>query len=91
MRANAGGVIFEDFEQDFAQLTGAMHEMTAESDLIFSYFARNQPEEAARRMATMDRKYANVHRALNELRRDVAAIQHQNFDQQEATAESLSK
>jgi len=82
---------FEDFEQDFGKLGMAMNEMTAESDLIFSYFARNQSEEAARRMATMDRKYANVHRALNELRLDVDAIQRQNFDEQEATAESLSK
>jgi PAS domain S-box-containing protein len=94
VQANARAVdegILADFEQDFGDLTDAMSEMTAESDLIFSYFARNQPEEAGRRMATMDRKYATVHRALNELRRDVAAIQRQNFDQQEATAESLSK
>ena len=83
--------VFEDFEQDFGELTVAMNEMTAESDLIFSYFANNQPDQAGRRMATMDRKYANVHRALNAVRQNVADIERQNLDDQQATAESLSK
>jgi len=59
IQANAPALdpaILADFEQDYGELTGAMSEMTAESDLIFSYFARNQSEEAGRRMATMDRK-----------------------------------
>ena len=93
IRANAqqlepSGLV--DFERDFAALRSAMSETTAESDLIFSYFAANQPEEAGRRMATMDRKYANVLRTLNDLRADAATTELHNLDTQEATAESLS-
>jgi PAS domain S-box-containing protein len=82
---------FSDFEQDFDRLEGAMKEMTDEAELIFSYFAGGRPEEAGRRMATMDRKYANVHFALADMRNDVATIQRENFAQQEAVADDLAK
>jgi signal transduction histidine kinase len=85
-----GGNAWDDFEQDFDRLTGAMTEMTDEANLIFSYFAQEQPELAGRRMATMDRKYANLNRALADMRQDVASIQRHNFDEQQAMAASLA-
>jgi PAS domain S-box-containing protein len=77
--------------EDFDSLAGAMDGMTLEADLIFSYFAQNQPDMAGRRMATMDRKYASVNDSLARLRDDVTAIQQLNLTDQEATAQSLAK
>jgi PAS domain S-box-containing protein len=75
---------------DFDTLTEAMSSMTREADLIFSYFAQNQPEMAGRRMATMDRKYATVNTALARLRGDVSTIQQLNLAEQQATTQSLA-
>jgi PAS domain S-box-containing protein len=85
------GTDVDDFEQDFSRLNRAMTGMTDEAELIFSYFADNRPDLAGRRMATMDRKYANVNFALADMRNDVAAIQRENFAQQEEAADDLAK
>ena len=76
---------------DFAAVSEAMAEMRRQAESIFSFFAQGQPSEAARRMASMDRTYARVNTAMTDLRRDVAAIQQENFAEQQATAVDLSK
>jgi two-component system, sensor histidine kinase and response regulator len=84
--AGAGRVL-----ADFDVVAQAMSNMTQEAESIFAFFAQGEPGEAARRMATMDRTYAMVNTAMADLRRDVAAIQQDNFAEQQATALDLSK
>jgi two-component system, NtrC family, sensor kinase len=67
----------------------ATAEMVAEAQLIFSYFRQNQPEMAGRRMATMDRKYHQVNRALAIFRRDVSQIQQDLLAQQKIAADAF--
>ncbi|HET8647864.1 MAG TPA: ATP-binding protein, partial [Vicinamibacteria bacterium] len=69
----------------------AMDEMTAESSLIFSYFAGGHNTQAGERMATMDRKYARLLAALRELTRTVSSIQQREFQVQGAAAAQLQR
>ena len=71
----------------FDEIQRAMQEMTAEADLIFGYFKAGQSGRAGERMATMDRKYAGVHRALSRLFGSVRAIRQAHFEQQVRAAE----
>ena len=91
VRANAGEAEAARVLADFDAVAGAMADMTRQAEAIFSFFAQSQPGEAARWMATMDRTYARVNTAMADLRRDVAAIQQDNFAEQQATAADLSK
>ena len=89
-----GTIVSQDVKrlpEDLAAVETAMKEMTGEADLIFSYFQKGQTEMAGRRMATMDRKYANVRSSLAHLRERVALIQEKLFREQMASAESLRK
>ncbi len=58
--------ILDKLPSDVAAIKIAMAEMTNEAELIFSYFQQHQPEMAARQMATMDRKFANVSASLSQ-------------------------
>lgn len=78
-------------ENAFDEIQRAMAEMTAEAELIFSYFVAGQAERAGERMATMDRKYANVHHALARLFSNVRTIRRMHFDQQVAAAGWLKR
>lgn len=69
----------------------ALKEMVAESELIFSYFTQGRPERAGARMATMDRKYARLNAALDNLREQVRAAQKSHLDIQQRAAQSLQK
>ena len=75
----------------FDSLAAAMAQMTAEAETIFAAFAAGQPEEAARQMAGMDRKYANVLSAFHDLRSDVSRIQQRLFAEQNAAARGLQR
>ncbi len=77
--------------ESFRVIKASMDEMIAEAELIFSYFKRNQPEMAGKRMATMDRDYAHVNSAFADLREQVGVIQEDLFNEQMATADSLQK
>ena len=70
-------------------VSAAVDAMTAEARVIFSYFRLNEPDQAGKRMATMDRAYAVVNTALAELRHSVARVQQKNFEQQTAAAANL--
>ena len=67
----------------------AMDGMLAEADLIFSYFRRNETEQAGRRMATMDRRFAQVSIQLAVAADKVRAIQSEQFRRQVASAQEL--
>ncbi len=85
-------IVSQDIErlpEDLAAIKTAMKEMTGEADQIFSYFRKGQTEMAGRRMATMDRKYANVRASLAHLREHVALIQEKLFKEQMALAASV--
>lgn len=77
--------------QDLTAIDQAMAAMVSEANLIFTYFQRQQPEAAGRRMATMDRKYYQVHQMLAQLRQDVAIIQQQVFDHQKQETNALKQ
>ncbi|UTW09879.1 putative bifunctional diguanylate cyclase/phosphodiesterase [Pseudomonas benzenivorans] len=53
----------------------AMGEMVNEASLIFSFFKADQPDRAGKRMATMDRKYAELLASLATVRGRVGQIQ----------------
>ncbi len=72
-------------------IAGAKKDMTNEAERIFDYFRAGRPDQAGARMATMDRKYANLNAALLELRHAVGVIQQHNFQQQTAAAADLQQ
>ncbi|MBD2337037.1 HAMP domain-containing histidine kinase [Calothrix sp. FACHB-156] len=72
--------------KDLDAVQTATAEMVAEAKLIFSYFRQNQPEMAGKRMATMDRKYHQVNKALAKFRWNVSQIQQQLLQQQQIAA-----
>jgi signal transduction histidine kinase len=70
----------------FAAVERAMAEMIAEAQTTFTAFAAGGPAPAGRRMAAMDRRYASVLSALQQLRGDVRTVQERLFDEQTAAA-----
>jgi signal transduction histidine kinase/CheY-like chemotaxis protein len=78
-------------KHDIAIVTAAMEVMVGEAELIFSHFANNQPSKAGERMATMDRKFAQVAAAISRLREDVRNIQQANYAHQRAIANSFKQ
>lgn len=69
----------------------AMNEMVAEARQIFALFRASQTESAGVRMASMDRTYHNVNRALANVRKDVSEIQRALFVEQQATTVRLQR
>ena len=72
-------------------IEAAMGEMLAEADLIFTYFRKNQAENAGRHMASMDRKFANLSSAIAATAQAMRAIQAELFTSQVAAATFLRK
>lgn len=77
--------------QHLAEIRTSMQEMTDEAGLIFSYFQQHKPEQAGKRMATMDQKYANLLNAVRRVREDITGIQEKNFLNDFAAAESIRR
>ncbi len=76
---------------DFDRVKAENSQMVAEARRIFSYFARGRRDLAGRRMATMDRRYGDLLRAVETLRVDVGRIQRVHFEQQALTARDTAK
>jgi len=68
-----------------------MKSMTGEARLTFVRFRNNDTLGASVRMASMDRRYAEVNRVLGELRESVAQRQQLNFSRQLAAAAAEQK
>jgi PAS domain S-box-containing protein len=89
-----GTIVSRDVEglpEDLMAIKTAMMEMTVEAELTFSFFREGRNEMAGRRMAMMDRKYADVRASLFTLREHVTLIQEKLFEEQIASAESLRR
>jgi len=91
LHANVEASLAQLLLEDLQTIETAMAQMAQEANLIFSYFERNQPELAGRRMALMDRRSHEASLAFARLRQHVSDIQQQLFDEQIAAARSLKK
>ncbi len=89
--ANVPSAMAEPLLSELSAIESAMTAMTAEADLIFSYFSDNETDKAGRRMATMDRKYARVNIELGQAAEKVRAIQANHFTVQIAEAAFLRR
>ena len=69
----------------------AMKDMTGEARLTFVHFEKGQPIAASANMASMDRRYAELNRALAELRENVATTQQRHFERQLTAAAKQEK
>lgn len=76
---------------NFRAVSQAMTAMVDEANLIFSFFERNQPDQAGRRMATMDRRYAMLNQSMADLRHEVSMIQQEALASQQASAALLGR
>jgi diguanylate cyclase (GGDEF)-like protein/PAS domain S-box-containing protein len=71
---------------DLAQARRAMDEMVGEAEGLLDYFRNQQRDQAGERMASMDRKYADLSGAFARLNRNVREIQKAHFTAQETAA-----
>ena len=69
----------------------SLAEMMGETAKIFNFFAAGQADKAGERMATMDRKYAEVNDAFAVLERQIRAIQAHNFEEQLKESDALKR
>ena len=79
----------EDLSASLDAVEQSMASMVAESEEIFRLFAAKQANQAAKRMATMDRKYAALTKELTTAQNKVRSIQTRNFNDQTAAAAQL--
>jgi len=77
--------------QEFDGVSVAMSNMVEEAHLIFEHFRQNRARQAGERMATMDRKFAQLNRELMGMRATIQQIQNSNFAKQTAVAASLGR
>lgn len=89
--ANVGGKQAAALLACFDELRQAMLEMVVEAELIFAHFEGGRAERAGERMATMDRKYASVGRALHRLFASVREIEHARLEQHVKAADLLKR
>lgn len=75
----------------FDAVERSMRDMTTEAETTFAELAAGEPARAARRMAAMDRRYARLLAALQDLRRDVRLVQQRLFAEQTAAALKLRR
>lgn len=68
--------------EEFDKLRGAVDGMVDSAEELFSRFATDKPDEAARRLVTVNRDYANIMAVLTDLRLRVGAIQVKILDRQ---------
>lgn len=76
---------------EFTNVVNTMEAMAAESSQIFNFFTLGRAEEAGERMATMDRKFAEVNVALSALSAQVSALQGSRFNEQLLLAAKLRR
>jgi signal transduction histidine kinase/CheY-like chemotaxis protein len=77
--------------QDMAEVRVAMSNMVAEARLIFKFFTDGKADEAGQRMATMDRRYADLNHRLSQLQSAVMTIQRNHLDKQLRLAGDMRK
>ncbi|MGF6691644.1 diguanylate cyclase (GGDEF)-like protein/PAS domain S-box-containing protein [Metapseudomonas resinovorans] len=78
-------------KDEVAEVDTAMGEMVKEASLIFSFFREGQSDNAGKRMATMDRRYAKLLDALAAVRERVGLIQSKLLEEELASVEELRR
>src|SRR6185295_14010525 len=81
----------QELLKDLGEVSVAMSNMVEEAHLIFGHFTNNRAREAGERMATMDRKFAQLNKELSGVRTTIQQIQNANFTKQTAVAKSLER
>lgn len=89
--ANKNFPWYPTVEKHLANIEFAMGEMVSEAKLIFSYFEKNKSARAGERMATMDRKYADLNHALSALRSTALDAQLKDLQDQQLLASSIKE
>ncbi len=77
--------------EDLQMVSEALIEMAIEADLIYVALRQQQSARAEKRLAKMNRAYADVNTALAALREDVYLVQMELFSTQAAVAAALKK
>ncbi len=78
-------------KDEVGAVDAAMVEMVNEALLIFSYFREGQSDNAGKRMATMDRKYAKLLSSLATVRQRVGLIQSKLLEEELESVEELRR
>ncbi|WP_342245676.1 putative bifunctional diguanylate cyclase/phosphodiesterase [Pseudomonas sp. OTU5201] len=78
-------------KDEVAEVDAAMGEMVKEASLIFSFFREGQSDNAGKRMATMDRKYAKLLDSLAAVRERVGLIQSELLEEELESVEELRR
>lgn len=68
------------------RVAATMGGMVSEAEAIFASFRQAKPGQAGQRMAEMDRRYAEVRAALDDVKRGVREIQQRNLERQTSAA-----
>ncbi|MEY2881290.1 MAG: hypothetical protein RLZZ15_3670 [Verrucomicrobiota bacterium] len=83
---NAPPAAAASLRADLRQVGEAIGAMVEEANLIFGFFRANQADKAGERMATMDRKFAQLNAGFAALGHHVRTIQAENFRAQQAAS-----
>ena len=78
-------------KDEVGAVDAAMVEMVNEALLIFSYFREGQSDNAGKRMATMDRKFALLLASLSTVRDRVGLIQSKLLEEELESVEELRR
>ena len=78
-------------KDEVAEVDAAMVEMVKEASLIFSFFRQGKSDDAGKRMATMDRKYAMLLASLATVRERVGQIQSRLLEEELESVEELRR
>lgn len=89
LQANAPLTEAAPLQEALKTIASTMARMVDEANLIFSHMRQYRPDLAGKRMAVMDRTYADVSTALGRLRQQVSDIERRHLSEQSAAADSL--
>ncbi|MBS7662099.1 EAL domain-containing protein [Pseudomonas lalucatii] len=78
-------------QDEVEAVDAAMAQMVDEASLIFSYFKAGEADNAGKRMATMDRKYAELLASLTTVRERVGQIQGKLLQEELESVETLRR
>jgi signal transduction histidine kinase/DNA-binding response OmpR family regulator/HPt (histidine-containing phosphotransfer) domain-containing protein len=79
----------EDLIYDLGVIRDLVTQMVKESRSLLELYAEGKPEQAASRMAVMDRKFAEISAAIQHVSEDILTIQKARFDSQTAISAAL--
>ncbi len=81
----------ESLVSDLSNVEMNINEMGKEAEQIFDFFRDHKPEEAGKKMATMDREFAEVNQAIRSLMRQIEKIQAEHFREQKIESDRIRR